>query len=358
MMGDRLFSRIALCALLATLAACNDSSSDDPASASGASVDSSDPNTVAERNAAATPQTGLVLSCPTATATVQFAACPGGNLVYAVPAAGVYAESSTIATTGVPAYAAATHVFQLYQNAVEVVICTSAETPGLTVGYTTDPCTMNHAVAAGPAAGGSSSSSGGSSSSSSSSSSRCGSSSSSSGASTAPQIGLALSCPTATAPVQFASCPGGKLVYAVPATGVYVESSTIATTTVPAYAAATHVFQPYQNAVEVVICQITETPGLTVGYTTDPCTMYHAVVAGPAAGGSSSSSGGSSSSSSSGGVSSGSSSGGSSSSGSSSSGGKSSSSSSGGSSSSSRSGGGGGARTELLTYPNDTHGTA
>src|SRR3984885_3678465 len=171
MMGDRLFSRIALCALLATLAACNDSSSDDPASASGASVDSSDPNTVAERNAAATPQTGLVLSCPTATATVQFAACPGGKLVYAVPAAGVYVESSTVTTTSVPPSSAATHVFQPYQNAVEVVICKITETPGLTVTYSSDPCTLYHGVVAGPGAGGSSSSSGGSSSSSSSSSS-------------------------------------------------------------------------------------------------------------------------------------------------------------------------------------------
>ena len=98
-MGDRFFSRIALCALLATLAACNDGSSEDAASAAGASIDSSDPNAVAERNAAATPQTGLVLSCPTATATVQFAKCPGGKLVYVVPAAGVYVESSTVATT-------------------------------------------------------------------------------------------------------------------------------------------------------------------------------------------------------------------------------------------------------------------
>jgi uncharacterized membrane protein YgcG len=184
-MGYRFSSRVALCALLAALAACNDSSSDP-----------SDPTAVAERDTAAAPQTGLVLSCPTATATVQFAACPGGELVYVVPAAGVYVESSTVTTTGVPAYAATTHVFQLYQNAVEVVICQVAETSGLTVTYDTDPCTMNHGVAAGPAAAGSSSSGGGSSGSSSSSSGA--GSSSSSGASTAPQIGLALSCPTAT----------------------------------------------------------------------------------------------------------------------------------------------------------------
>jgi hypothetical protein len=346
MMGVRLFSRIALCALLATLAACNDSASDDAASGAGASVDSSDPNTVAERAATETPQTGLVLSCPAATATVQFAACPGGQLVYVVPSAGVYVESSTVATTDVPAYGAATHVFQPYQNAVEVVICQIAETPGVAVTYTTDPCTMNHGVAAGPAAGGSSSSGGGSSS----------SSSSSSGASTVPQIGLVLSCPTATATVQFAACPGGQLVYAVPATGVYVESSTAATTTAPAFSAATHVFQPYQNAVEVVICTIAETPGLTVTYSTDPCTLYHGVVAGPGAGGSSSS-GASTSSSSSGGVPSGSSSGATSSSGSSSG----ASSSSGGSSSgspsssgSSSSSGGSSATTDVLTYHNDT----
>jgi hypothetical protein len=165
-----------------------------------------------------------------------------------------------------------------------------------------------------------------------------GSSSDSSAASTAPQTGLALSCPTATATVQFAACPGGKLVYAVPADGVYVESSTVATTTVPDYSAATHVFQPYQKAVEVVVCKIAETPGLTVTYSTDPCTMDHGVVAGPAAAGSSSSSNkSSSSSSSSGGSSSHSSSGATSSSSSSSSGGSSSSSHS--SSSSSSSGG-------------------
>jgi len=84
--------------------------------------------------------------------------------------------------------------------------------------------------------------------------------------------------------VQFAACPGGKLVYAVPAAGVYVESSTVATTTIPAFSAATHVFQPYQNAVSVVICTITETPGLTVSYNTDPCALAHAMVAGPVAG--------------------------------------------------------------------------
>jgi hypothetical protein len=129
--------------------------------------------------------------------------------------------------------------------------------------------------------------------------------SSGSGASTAPQAGLALSCPTATAKVQFAACPGGQLVYAVPAEGVYVESSTVATTGVPAYSAATHVFQPYQNAVDVVICTIDETPGLAVTYSTDPCMLSHGVVAGPAAGGgSSNSNGGPSSGSSSGGSSS------------------------------------------------------
>ncbi len=157
--------------------------------------------------------------------------------------------------------------------------------------------------------------------------------SSGSGASTAPQAGLALSCPTATAKVQFAACPGGQLVYAVPAEGVYVESSTVATTGVPAYSAATHVFQPYQNAVDVVICTIDETPGLAVTYSTDPCMLSHGVVAGPAAGGgSSNSNGGPSSGSSSGGSSSVTSSGGSKSSGSSTS--SSSSSSSGGSKSS------------------------
>ena len=142
----------------------------------------------------------------------------------------------------------------------------------------------------------SSSSSGGSSSGSSSG----GSSSGSSGASTGPQTGLVLSCPTATATVQFAACPGGKLVYAVPAAGVHVESSTVATTTVPAFSDATHVFQPYQNALELVICTIVETPGLTVTYSTDPCMLHHGVVAGPAAAGSSSVSGNASSGSSSG----------------------------------------------------------
>jgi hypothetical protein len=176
------------------------------------------------------------------------------------------------------------------------------------------------------------------------------------------QIGLVLTCPTATATVQFAACPGGKLVYAVPAAGVYVESSTVATTAVPAFSAATHVFQPYQNAVEVVICNIAETPGLIVTYSTDSCTLAHTMVAGPAAGGSSSSSGASSSGSSSsssssgGGVSSGSSSGAKSSS-SSSSGGSSSgvSSSSSGSSSSSSSGSsnGGSGSSDVLTYHND-----
>jgi hypothetical protein len=132
--------------------------------------------------------------------------------------------------------------------------------------------------------------------------------------------------------VQFAACPGGKLVYSVAAAGVYVESSTVATTTIPAYAAATHVFQPFQDAVAIVICTIVEAPGLAVTYSNDPCTRSHAVVPGPGAAGSSSGNGGSSSS-------------GSSSSGSSSSG--SSSSSSSGSSS------GGAATTDVLTYHYD-----
>jgi chitodextrinase len=83
--------------------------------------------------------------------------------------------------------------------------------------------------------------------------------------------------------VQFAACPGGKLVYVVPANGLYVESSTVAITTLPAVSAATHVFQPYQNAVSVVICTIPEVPGLTVTYSTDPCLQSHAVVEGPVA---------------------------------------------------------------------------
>src|SRR3984885_1180227 len=180
-MGDRLYTRVALCALLATLAACGDSSSDVAAAAASASIDSSDPNTVAERNAAVPPQTGLALSCPAATATVQFAACPGGKLVYAVPAAGVYVGSSTLTTTTVPAYPAATQAFPPYQNALDAGICKITETPGLTVSYSTDPCTLYHVVVAGPGAGGSSSSSGGSSSSSSSSSSGGGLSGSPSG---------------------------------------------------------------------------------------------------------------------------------------------------------------------------------
>jgi hypothetical protein len=216
-----------------------------------------------------------------------------------------------------------------------VVICQVTETPGLTVTYDTDPCTLYHGVVAGPATGSSSSSGGGSTSSGSgggvsSSSSSGARSGSSSGASTAAQTDLVLTCPTATATVQFAACPGGNLVYSVASPGIYVESSTVATNNVPAYSAATHVFEPYENAVEVVICKIAETPGLTVTYTTDPCTMFHGVVPGPAAGGSSSSSGGTSSGSSS-----------------------SSSSSSSGSSGSTSSGGGSGL-TDVLTYHNDT----
>jgi len=141
--------------------------------------------------------------------------------------------------------------------------------------------------------------------------------------------------------VQFAACPGGKLVYAVPAAGVYVESSTVATTTVPAYSAATHVFQPYQNALEVVVCKIAETPGLIVTYSTDPCTMDHGVVAGPAAAGSASSNSKSSSSSPSGGSSSRGSSGATASSGS----------SSGGSSSSTRSSSSGGSSASGSSVP-------
>ena len=344
-MRDRIATHVALGALLATLAACNDGSSAASSPADAVVIASSVPMDLAVRATAASstaPQTGLVLSCPTATASVQFADCPGGELVYAVPAAGVYVESSSVATTSVPAFSATTHVFEPYQKAVAVVTCTIAETPELTVTYSTDPCTQSHAVVVGPAAAGasssmvgpsSSSSSGGlSSGSSSGSSSSSGGSSSSSLVSAAPQTGLVLSCPTATVAVQFADCLGGKLVYVVPAAGVYVESSTVATTSMPAFSAATHVFQPYQNAAAVVICRIAETPGLTVTYSTDPCSHYHAVVAGPAAGGSSSGSGGSSSGSSSGGSSSGSSSGGRSSS-SGSSGGGSSGSSSGGSSS-------------------------
>jgi hypothetical protein len=280
----------------------------------------------------ANPQVDLVLSCPTATATVQFGACPGGKLAFAIAAAGVYVESSTVATTKVPAYAAATHVFEPYQNAVAVVICTIAETPGLSVTYSTDPCTRSHAVVAGPAAvavasssssgsshagssasssgasdsGASSGSSGGASGSSASSGSSSSggaaggsasgsSASGSSGAGATPRTGLALSCTSASAPVPFAACPGGKLVYAIPTVGVYVESSTVPTTTIPSYSAATHVFQPYQNAVAIVICTIAETPGLSVTYSSDPCTRSHALIAGPAAGGSSSSSGSSTS---------------------------------------------------------------
>ena len=183
-MREEFFTRIALCALLGTLAACNDSSGDGSLLAAVASVSGGNPEVSAARIAAAapvTPRAGLVLSCSTATATVQFAACPNGKLVYSVPAAGVYVESSTVATNTIPGYSAATHVFQPYQKAVAVVICTVVETPGLAVTYNTDPCTRSHAMAAGPAAAGSSSSGGGSSSSSSSSSSGGVSSSSSSG---------------------------------------------------------------------------------------------------------------------------------------------------------------------------------
>ena len=126
-MREEFFTRIALCALLGTLAACNDSSGDGSLLAAVASVSGGNPEVSAARIAAAapvTPRAGLTLSCSTATATVQFAACPNGKLVYAVPAAGVYVESSTVATTTIPGYSAATHVFQPYQNAVAVVICT------------------------------------------------------------------------------------------------------------------------------------------------------------------------------------------------------------------------------------------
>jgi hypothetical protein len=160
-------------------------------------------------------QTGLVLSCPTATATVQFAACPGGKLVYVVPAAGVYVESSTVATTTMPAFSAATHVFQPYEKAVEEVVCKIAETPGLIVTYSTDPCTADHGVVKGPAAGGSSSSSGKSPSSSSSSSSSSGSSSKSSSSSSSSSGGSSSSSssvPVAAAAVGYKTLTFGPAV--------------------------------------------------------------------------------------------------------------------------------------------------
>ena len=60
MLAERFFTCVALCALLTTLAACNDSSSDEASSAAGPSVDSSVPHTVAVDDAAAVSYTHLI----------------------------------------------------------------------------------------------------------------------------------------------------------------------------------------------------------------------------------------------------------------------------------------------------------
>src|SRR6202163_3463633 len=204
-MRDRFFTRLALCALLATLAACNEGSGNGSSAAAASSISSSDPMVVALRASASvssTPQTGLALVCVGAKAYTQAAACLTHEFAPLQP--GLYFESyPTVVASW--RYTDPNYGYRLASTitpTMGVIICPIAVVPYQP--FTgTDPCgpTSHSMVAAstlGISAGSSSSSSSSSrsSSGSSSSGSSTGSSSSSGGTGPAAQLAAKLGAPS------------------------------------------------------------------------------------------------------------------------------------------------------------------